>query len=190
MNTTFRGIREAAVKSFKTHLRHIVGNVKLTFEEMTTVLTQIEACLTSRPVSPLPYYDDDGVEALSPGHFLIGRPLNSLPHPSFTYRPITLLRRWHLCQSLVRHFWTRWYTEYQMSLRKYAKWHNPSRNISVGDIMILQEDCLVPGKWPLARVVEAHAGNDGIVRVVTVKTAAGRYKRPVTKFAVLLPNDN
>ena len=107
----FGGIWEAAVKSFKSHLKRIVGPVKLTFEEMTTVLTQIEACLNSRPLSPMPF-DDDGVQALTSGHFLIGRPLNSLTDPSFTCRPISLLRRWHLCQSLMRNFWKRWHAEY------------------------------------------------------------------------------
>ena len=166
-----------------------MGPVKLTFEEMTTVLTQIEACLNSRPLSPMPF-DDDGDEALTPGHFLIGRPLSSLPDPSFTYRPVSLLRRWHLCQSLVRHFGKRWHAEYLTTLRKYAKWHSSSRNISVGDVVVLQDDCLVPCKWPLARVVETHAGRDGIVRIVTVKMATGSYKQPVTKIAVLLPIEN
>ena len=70
----FGGLWEAAVKSFKTHLRKVLGEAKLTFEEYTTVLTQVEACLNSRPLCPLPD-SDDGIEALTPGHFLIGRPL-------------------------------------------------------------------------------------------------------------------
>ena len=64
----FGGLWEAAVKSMKKHLKHIVGNVKLIFEEFSTVLTQIEACLNSRPLVPL-NNDDDGIEALTPGHF-------------------------------------------------------------------------------------------------------------------------
>ena len=63
----FSGLWEAAVKSFKSHLRRVVGNVKLTFEELTMVLSQIEACLNSRPLVALPLADD-GVEALTPGH--------------------------------------------------------------------------------------------------------------------------
>jgi hypothetical protein len=166
-----------------------VSNVKLTFEELTTLLTQIEACLNSRPLVPLPC-DEDGVEALTPGHFLIGRPLEALPDPAFTYRSLTLLRRWHLCQALVRHFWQRWSTEYLRSLQRFSKWHRPSRNVAVGDVVVLREDNMVPTKWPLARIVEVHPGRDGIVRVVTVKTPIGTYNRPVTKVALLLPYEH
>ena len=66
----------------KYQLKRITGNVKLTFEEYSTVITQIEACLNSRPLVALSC-NDDGIEALTPGHFLIGRPLESLQDPSF-----------------------------------------------------------------------------------------------------------
>ena len=70
------------------------------------------------------------------------------------------------------------------------KWHYPTRNFQVGDLVTLHEDNLVPTKWPLARVRSVHPGRDGKVRVVTVKTFTGIYKRPVTKVALLLPTEN
>ncbi len=52
----FGGLWEAAVKSAKKHLRLTIGDSKLSFEELTTVLTQVEACLNSRPLIPASLY--------------------------------------------------------------------------------------------------------------------------------------
>ena len=172
----------------KYHLKRVVSDTKLTFEEYTTVLTQVEACLNSRPLVSLSC-DDDGLEALTPGHFLMGRPPQALPDPAFSYHAVSLLRRWHLCQNLVRHFWRRWSTDYLSSLRKYAKWRKPCRNLSVGDIVVLNEDGMIPTTWPLGRIVEVFHGKDGLVRVANVKTKNGIFKRAVHKLALLLPDE-
>ena len=63
----FGGLWEAAVKSFKHHMRRVVGEAKVNFEEMTTVTAQVEACLNSRPLTPLPQAAVD-LEVLTPGH--------------------------------------------------------------------------------------------------------------------------
>ena len=185
----FGGIWESAVKGVKTHLKRIVSPVKLTSEEFSTVLSQIEACLNSRPLTPTNSPDDNGVTVLTPGHFLIGKPLVALPDSQLSYRSMLLLKRWHLCQQLVRHFWECWHNEYFRTLNKYNKWHFPSRNVAVGDVVILQETGTISTKWPIARVIAVYPGLDKLVCVVTVKTPQGTYKRPVSKVAVLLPNE-
>ncbi|XP_046402966.1 uncharacterized protein LOC124168742 [Ischnura elegans] len=66
----FDGIWEAAVKSTKHHLRRVIGETKLTFEELSTLLCQVEACLNSRTLVPLSD-DPNEIQALTPAHFLI-----------------------------------------------------------------------------------------------------------------------
>ena len=85
----FGGLWEATVKSFKQHFRHIVhvGEVRLTFEELTTTLAQIEASLNSRPLVPLPD-PEEGIEALTSGHCLVDRPLASLPDSPSSLRTL------------------------------------------------------------------------------------------------------
>ena len=116
--------------------------------------------------------DDDGIEMLTPGHFLIGRPVEALPDSSYSYRSVSLLRRWHLS-----------------TLRKLVKWQQPTRNFSVGDIVVLHDDNMIPTKWPLGRVIETFSGSDGLVRVVSVKTQNGIFKRPIHKLVLLLESE-
>jgi len=62
----FGGLWEAGVKSLKYHWRRIVGKALLTFEEFSTLLAQVEACLNSRPLIALsnePNDDDEPIWA-------------------------------------------------------------------------------------------------------------------------------
>ena len=103
----FGDLWEAEVKSFKRHLRRVVGGIRLTFEELTTMLAQVEACLNLSPLSVMPD-SKEGIEVLTPGHFFAGGPLEALPDPPTSLRSIPLLGRWNLCQALTLHIWKRW----------------------------------------------------------------------------------
>ena len=55
------------MQPFKKMLEGWVGEVKLTFEELMTVIVQVEVFLNSKPLTPLPQASGD-LEALTPGH--------------------------------------------------------------------------------------------------------------------------
>ena len=72
------------------------------------------------------------------------------------------------------------------SLQARTKWQKKQPNLEVGDIVILKpRDHFFNCHWPLARVIETYPGEDGLVRVVTIKTATGTFKRAVTRLSLL-----
>ena len=68
----FGGLWEAAIKSFKFHLKRVLGENSLTYEELSTLFCNIEVCLNSRPLCPV-LDDSSDLAVLTPVHFLIGR---------------------------------------------------------------------------------------------------------------------
>ncbi|KMQ81477.1 hypothetical protein RF55_26206, partial [Lasius niger] len=74
---------------------------------MTTLLAEVEACLNSRPLRALTD-DPEDLDALTPGHFLVGAPLNAIPEPSLLEVPANRLSRWRLLQQMRDHLWQRW----------------------------------------------------------------------------------
>ena len=87
----FGALWEATVESFKMHLRKVVGETRLTYEEVTTILAQVEACLNSRSLTSLPDHEpSDALEVLTPIHFLIRKPLTALPDSPESDQPIAL----------------------------------------------------------------------------------------------------
>lgn len=71
------GLWEAGVKSMKHHLRRMCGESVHTFQEYSTMLAEIEACLNSRPLCPVSN-DPSDLSVLTPAHFLIGDNLLAL----------------------------------------------------------------------------------------------------------------
>ncbi|KAJ8728238.1 hypothetical protein PYW08_016623 [Mythimna loreyi] len=100
------GLWEAGVKSTKHHLKRVIGNSTLTFEEMTTLLCQIEACLNSRPIAQISSNPEDSYP-LIPGHFLVGEPLVLVPDTNYEHVNMSTLKRWHFTQRLMQDFWRR-----------------------------------------------------------------------------------
>ncbi|XP_063982730.1 uncharacterized protein LOC135165396 [Diachasmimorpha longicaudata] len=177
----FGGKWEAAVKSVKYHLARTVRDTALTFEELSTLLSQIEAVLNSRPLQPLSE-DPDDVSCLTPGHFLIGEAPIALPEPSLEHLNVGRLSRWQLIQQRLQFFWKQWSTGYLQQLQSISKWHHPSNEIKVGSLVLLYDERFPPAKWPLARVTALHPGRDGLSRVVTIRTASTTLTRPISKL--------
>ncbi|XP_022834488.1 uncharacterized protein LOC111362158 [Spodoptera litura] len=180
----FGGLWEAGVKSVKHHLKRVIGDSTLTFEELSTVLSQIEACLNSRPLSQGSSDPEDPVP-LTPGHFLVGHPLVMVPDYNYESVTVSTLRRWQLVQRMVQHFWRRWKQEYLTNFFQRHKWNVRKPDCKIGDVVLIKEDILPPAKWLYGRIVELHPGRDNLTRVVTVRCKGSMIKRPISKLCLL-----
>lgn len=185
----FGGLWEAAIKSSKHHLRHVIGDQIFTIEELTTLVARVEGILNSRPLTQISS-DPNDLCPLTPGHFLIGQPLLALPETNLGNVPLNRLDRWQLVRQCYQSFWKRWTTEYLSTLQGRGKWFKPTPNLEVGDLVIVEAPNQPPTYWKMGRITAVHPGKDNVVRVATVKTQDGDFKRPVVKLVKLPVHDS
>ena len=122
------------------------------------------------------------MEALTPNHVLLGLHRNWASIAGTDERDITSRKHWKQVQALRGLFWSRWTKEYLPTLTKRSQWRSNIPNFKVGELVLIQDDDLKKGKWPLARILNVTPGKDGVVRVVDVRTKTGVYNRPVAKL--------
>lgn len=179
----FGGLWEAGVKSCKHHLKRVIGTTRLTYDEFETILLQIEACLNSRPLCKV--QDSHDMIVLTPAHFLIQDNLLSLPDDNLEFKKISPLDRWNLLQKVVQDFWKVWNNEYLNTLRQRSKWKVAVKNLKINDVVMIIEKKLPPNSWLLGKIIDTNPGQDGLVRVVTLKTKTSTLKRPISKICPL-----
>jgi hypothetical protein len=185
----FGGLWEAGVKSTKHHLKRTLNETRIQHQPFNTLLTQIEAVLNSRPLCPLTA-DPDDLEPLTPGHFLIGRPLNVIPNPDYRWVPQNRLSHYQYMQKLLQNFWHKWSEEYLHRLQNRPKWAQSEPNIRTGQLILIKDDNLPPGKWSRGRITQVIPGADNNIRVVEIRTATTTTRRPITKICLLPIIDN
>ena len=145
---------------------------------MSTILTQIEACLNSRPLCQTPS-DPKDPQALTPGHFLIGGPLMALPDIYYSCVPMNRLSRWQFVQRCTQHLWKQWSRDYLHQLQQCHMWPMESNNIQCGTVVLVKDDHAPPLQWKLGVIEDVHYGDDELVRVADVRTQLGVFRRAV-----------
>ncbi|XP_077301712.1 uncharacterized protein LOC143922362 [Arctopsyche grandis] len=177
-------IWESAVKQLKYHLKRIINSVNLTFESLATVIAQIEACLNSRPLTPISN-DPKDLNPLTPGHFLIGRPLLAIPQ-SRVIETTNIKHQYLQMTKATSEFWNRWSLDYISALQIRNKW----KQQKIGDLVVIKEEGLLTTAWALGRVRQIYPGGDRLIRVAELTTKNGITRRAISKLAVLPIDDN
>lgn len=174
----------------KVLLRKILGKSRLTYIELSTLLTEIECTLNERPIT---YVSSDRGDPspLTPSLLLYGRNLNRIPYPAVDLDEIYdkdfdsrsfLLERAKRRAYLCNHFVHRWKYEYLVALRERHNCKGSKLNyVKIGDVVLIHDD--VPRlDWNMGIITELKFGKDGLVRSVNLRTKNGVTNRPVTKL--------
>ncbi|GIX89748.1 hypothetical protein CDAR_245561 [Caerostris darwini] len=179
------GFWERLMKSIKDPLRKILGKALLTFEELITIMTELECVLNNRPIT----YETNELgepRCLTPSLFLLPGRDNSLPeHFLEIFNKVvdreTLTRRKLYQSRLLKQLWTKWKDQYLLQLRTAHNFTNPSseRNLKSGDIVLVEGPKKSKLLWDMGVVEKVIVGRDGHVRACIVRTPKGQLRRAV-----------
>jgi len=123
------GVWERLIRSTHTALKAILGKGLVDEEVLTTVLTEVESILNSRPLAPASD-DPNNCEPLTPNHLLLQRPVHTLPPGSFVKEDIFVRKKWRQTQILADHFLKRWLKEYVPALQEREMAQTPPKRRS------------------------------------------------------------
>ena len=168
---------ERLIGLFKRCFYKSIG--KLTFEELSDVILDIEVVLNSRPLS---YVEDDVEQAVLPLAKMLQ--INPVLLPELESHHVDdkdLRKRAKFlgrCKDLM---WRRWHREYIRSLRerhRQEKGENASQP-RCGDAVIIESEEKNRNSWKMGIVEELICGRDGIVRGAKIRTPNGNLERAV-----------
>lgn len=188
------GIFERMIKSAKRCLKKSIGKACLSYDELLTLVTEVEAVLNSRPLSYISM--DDLEEPLTPSHLVVGFRVLSLPDPNlyadddpdYNETADDLSRRMKHYIETSKKFWKRWKQEYLLELRELHRNCQVSKGIKdtvkEGQVVTVYDEGHPRGMWRLGKIEGVTRSHDGMIRSARVKVQSktGRttvLKRPV-----------
>ena len=155
------------VKAAKKAIYAVLGNSDVTDEELITAITDAENLLNSRPLTYQSANIKDDVP-LTPNHFLYGQMGGQFAPESVDTTRFNPRKRWRKVQELISRVWSRWLKEYLPMLNTRPKWTKVIENLKEEDVVLVLDQNLPRGQWPLGRIVETYPGKDGHSRVAKV----------------------
>ena len=148
-----RGILGETRVDTKKKSEKTVGRSKLSYDELQTILLEIELILNPRPLCYL--YDDDQEDILTPNHLLYGRNLKLINYRDSYEINVNLSdgyfsKRMQYINRVIKHFWNRWRKDYVLALRdnlRYKK--NSCVTTPAVNVVVLVHDDKQPTGLPL-----------------------------------------
>jgi hypothetical protein len=150
-------------------------------EVLLTILKEVASLLNTRPITHVST-DPFEPEPLTPNHFILGCHHPHLPPNVEDAFPCASRKHWEQAQFIVNQFWRRWMREYVPELIERKKWNKKTREMRLGDRVLVLWVVVVYGSWPVTKLFH---GDGGVVRKVLVKTPKSEFVRPIVKLCLI-----
>ena len=197
-----QGKSEVSIKIVKRLLKIAIGDSKLTPSELQTVVFEVANLCNERPLGINKSPRSDGsFKVLTANCLLMGRSSNKVPDDSILAESMKKRDRYQLVEQVTRDFWQRWTAEVTPMQVIRQKWHQTSRNLQIGDIVLVHDKSPLKGDYKMAVVESVKVSEDGLVRsgivsyrIPNSKDALGEYSggklvkisRSVQRLSLLL----
>ncbi|UYV62831.1 hypothetical protein LAZ67_2002070 [Cordylochernes scorpioides] len=171
---------ERLIGMMKQLLFRILGQTSLGYEELSTVMCDVESLINTRPLTYLTEESED-LAPLTPSLFLHEVREVSVPDLDLIDNQ-TLSRKYQYIKRVREDLRERFRIEYFGFLRQETRRLKTTIPFKVGDMVLIGQESLKRLHWPLARIIQLYPGKDGLVRVAKVKTSSGDKIRPIQKL--------
>jgi hypothetical protein len=178
------GVWERLIRSVKSILKHLVHDRLLTDEELLSFMCEVERILNDRPLTRMGA-DASDPTPLTPNHLLLLRGNSSTPNTESN----NVRRRWQVIQDISNQFFKRFVSEYVPELQLRQKWCDTKDNVRVNDVVLVAEEDLPRGQWPLGLVEDIELSSDGLVRAANVRIKNTVKRRPINRLVLLEHHD-
>ena len=117
-------------------MRKVLQKNKLTYEELQTLVSEIEGIINAHPLCNI--FDDSPDTVITPSHLIYGR--NLLTEIPADDAKNNYSKRFRHLQSLIQRFWNKWSSEYLTELRErhISCYKGPDRTIKNGEITLIR----------------------------------------------------
>ena len=177
------GVWERQIRSVRKILSALCNEQRLTDESLSTLFCEVEYIINSRPLTTVST-DHRDLQPLTPNHLLQLKHASVFPPGVFEKKDLYCRKRLRQVQYLTDIFCKRWTKEYLPLLQKRQKWHHPTRNLAVDDIVLVCDNA-PRNSWLLGRIIKVFVGKNQLVRSAEIQTKHGIIKRPITKLCLL-----
>jgi hypothetical protein len=180
----FGGFFERMIKSVKRCLKKVVFNARLNYDELLTVIKEIENIVNNRPLIYM--YDDVNQELLTPNKLLFGRNLETVASDIEISVENDISKRAKYTETLLDHWWKRWRDDYLTELREYHKLKAQKQSLcpNDGDIVLIADDKTKRSQWKVGRITKLIRSKDDMVRSaeLILKHSRATLRRPINKL--------